>query len=246
MNTLAQHPNHKILIYIFISAITLTVTSCMNKSDKTPLNPQDIRVSDIKPDYDPGPGYQLKWADEFTGETIDANNWNHQVEPAGRFNDEWQRYTSSKENAYIENGCMVIKVIHESDKHGMDQYTSARMNTANKQSWKYGKIVARVKLPYSKGMWPAFWMLGANINENGGDTPWPQCGEIDIFELYGSKDDSVVEANIHYADASGAHNQMGAKSYHLNSGKFADGFHIFELEWDGEKVSWSVDGEGSL
>ena len=86
-------------------------------------------------------------------------------------------------------------------------------------------------------------MLGANIDENGGDTPWPQSGEIDILELYGTKSDSVVEANIHYADASGSHAQMGAVSYELDSGTFADDYHLFELIWDENQITWLVDGE---
>ena len=125
----------------------------------------------------------------------------------------------------------------------MDQYSSARLNTANKFTFKYGKVAARIKLPESEGIWPAFWMLGANIDENGGDTPWPQCGEIDILELYGSKDDAVVEANAHYADASDSHAMMGAAAFELNSGKFADDFHIFELEWSPEGLTWFVDGQ---
>ena len=99
-----------------------------------------------------------------------------------------------------------------------------------------------MQLPYGEGIWPAFWMLGANCNENGGDTPWPQCGEIDIMELYGSKSDAVVEANIHSADADGAHQQMGAVSFHLESGTFADQFHVFEIEWDERRIVWKVDG----
>jgi beta-glucanase (GH16 family) len=86
-------------------------------------------------------------------------------------------------------------------------------------------------------------MLGSNIDENGGDTPWPQSGEIDILELYGSKDNGVVEANIHYADASDSHTMMRAESYELEEGIFADSFHIFELEWDENRIAWSVDGE---
>ncbi len=193
--------------------------------------------------YDPGMDWKLDWSDEFDGDSINANNWNFQIEEAGRFNEEWQRYTSSSANAYIDNNCLVIKANHESDLHGMNQYTSARLNTANKQSWKYGKIAARIKLPQGPGIWPAFWMLGTNIDENGGDTPWPYTGEIDILELYGSKDDSVVEANLHYADASGLHTSMGAEAFKLEDGKFADTFHIFELEWDVDKIKWSVDGE---
>ncbi len=191
--------------------------------------------------YEPGPGWVLAWADEFDAGAIDEDNWNYQVLEAGRFNDEWQRYTNSSDNAYVENGHLVIKAIHESDDHGLDRYSSARLNTANKRVFKYGKIAARIKLPHGEGIWPAFWMLGANIDENGGDTPWPQSGEIDILELYGSKDDAVIEANIHYADASGSHASMGAVALELEQGRFADAFHVFELEWDEERIAWSVD-----
>lgn len=187
--------------------------------------------------------WTLVWADEFEGGTLNQDNWNRQAVRAGRFNDEWQRYTNSEINSYIENGNLVIRAIHETNEHGMNQYTSARLNTAQKRSWKYGKIAARIKLPEGKGIWPAFWMLGVNIDENGGDTPWPKSGEIDILELYGSKDDGAVEANLHYADEKGDHAMMGQEIYKLKEGKFSDDFHIFELEWDAEKISWFVDGE---
>lgn len=187
--------------------------------------------------------WDLVWSDEFKESNIDTNNWNYQIVEAGKYNDEWQRYTNSSENAYIEDDCLVIKAIHESEEHGMDQYTSARLNTANKQTWKYGKIAARIKLPQGNGMWPAFWMLGANINENGGDTPWPQSGEIDILELYGSKDNAVVEGNLHYANQSNKHTMTGAIAYELDEDIFADDFHVFELIWEEEKITWLVDGE---
>ena len=110
-------------------------------------------------------------------------------------------------------------------------------------AWRYGKIAARIQLPYGEGIWPAFWMLGANIDENGGDTPWPQSGEIDILELYGSRNNGRVEANIHYADRDNRHANMGAKSYTLDGGWFADAFHVFEIEWNEEQIEWFVDGE---
>ena len=187
--------------------------------------------------------WNLIWSDEFNGETLDETKWSRQVEKAGRFNEEWQRYTNNTDNAYIENNQLVIKAIHKSDVHGHNQYTSARLHTAGKYTFKYGKIVAKIKLPFSQGIWPAFWMLGKNIDENGGDTPWPFCGEIDILELYGTEDDAVVEANLHYADLKGKHKQMGAKSYQLKEGIFANAFHIFELDWNEEHISWLVDGK---
>ena len=187
--------------------------------------------------------WKLVWADEFDKGEVDKNNWNFQVEKAGRFNEEWQRYTNSSENAYIEDNVLVIEAKHTSDKHGMNQYTSARLNTANKQAWKYGKISARIKLPEGEGLWPAFWMLGNNINENGGDTPWPQCGEIDILELYGSKDDASIEVNAHFADENDSHSFMGAETFTLDNGKFSDDFHVFDLQWTAEQLIWFVDGQ---
>jgi beta-glucanase (GH16 family) len=224
--------------------LAATLSACHGAAGNRPGGPVQYPAANLEEDtYQPGPNWTLAWADEFEGSTIDATNWNFQVLEAGRFNGEWQRYTDSSENAYIDQGCLVIRAQHESDKHAMDQYTSARLNTANKRAWTYGKIAARIQLPYGKGTWPAFWMLGANIDENGGDTPWPQSGEIDILEFYGSKNDAAVEANIHYAGASGSHANMGAVRYELPEGRFADAFHVFELEWNAETLTWFVDGE---
>lgn len=231
---------------IIVLMVSVTLLSCKDTEKKTSADDVTLieNYENLNEDsYQPGSDWKLAWSDEFSADTIDENNWNFQVVEAGRFNDEWQHYTKSPNNAFIQDDCLVIKAIHESDTHGMDQYSSARLHTANKQSWKYGKIVARMKLPQGEGIWPAFWMLGANIDENGGDTPWPQCGEIDILELYGSKDDAVIEANLHYADASGSHGMMGAAACKLKQGTFADAFHIFELAWDANRVAWFVDGK---
>ena len=219
-------------IFIFTSLVSCNTNGTSNNANQKPAEGS----------FQAGEGYTLAWADEFEGSIIDSANWNLQVLKAGQFNDEWQRYTNSAENAYIEDGSLVIKAIHSGDVHGLDQYTSARLNTARKQSWKYGKIVARMKLPQGHGIWPAFWMLGSNIIENGGDTPWPQSGEIDILELYGIRDDGIVEGNLHYANASDEHAMSGAVPYKLEEGKFADDFHIFELDWDADSIVWLVDG----
>lgn len=193
-------------------------------------------------DYNPGEEWNLHWFDEFDGTTLNTQYWNRQVEKAGRFNEEWQRYTNSTKNAYLENSCLVIEAIHETNTHAKNNYTSARLNSAQKVEFTYGKIASKMKLPFGKGIWPAFWMLGANIDENGGDTPWPICGEIDMFELFGSNSNSSIEANLHYQDLEGKHAQMGFKSYHLSKGKFSDDFHIFEMEWNKNEFVWSVDG----
>ena len=229
----------KLLIIALLATVLYACDTSKNTNNNASSETESSEIIDDS--YQPGEAWKLVWSDEFNGKKVNTSNWNHQIVKAGRFNEEWQRYTDSEENAYIEDGSLVIEAIHESDEHGLNQYTSARMNTANKQYWKYGKIAARMKLPYGQGIWPAFWMLGNNINENGGDTPWPQCGEIDILELYGTRDDAVVEANLHYANKEDSHSMMGAVPYKLEAGIFADSFHVFALEWDSEKVTWLVD-----
>lgn len=192
--------------------------------------------------YRAPPGMQLVWSDEFDGKELDRNMWTRQVVEAGRFNNEWQRYTDSADNAYVEGGCLVIRAVHEGGGHGSGRYTSARLHTSPSRGWRYGRIAARIQLPYGRGIWPAFWMLGANIDEAGGDTPWPQSGEIDILEMYGSKDDGAIEANMHYAGRDGRPASMGAVRTALPAGRFADRFHVFELEWGAGSLKWFVDG----
>ncbi|MDJ0833069.1 MAG: glycoside hydrolase family 16 protein [Gammaproteobacteria bacterium] len=189
--------------------------------------------------YSPGAGWTLVWSDEFAGSALDSDKWNNQV-MVKPFNNEWQDYHGDPDNAYIDNGYLVIKAIHQGKQHKPRQYTSARLNTAQKATWQYGKFVARIQLPHGPGVWPAFWLLGANIDENGGDVPWPASGEIDIMELYGSRDDSLVEVNMHYDDR--GHKSMGAAPYRLEQGIFAEQFHTFELEWNARELIWRVDG----
>lgn len=208
-----------------------------------PAASQEETTAPTMNDYDPGEGYTLVWSDEFDGEALNKENWSHQVLGAGHFNDEWQRYTSSSENSFVEDGKLVIRATHTSESHGHNMYASARLHTGGKQEWTYGKFVAKLKLPQGNGTWPAFWMLGANIDEIGGDTPWPQSGEIDIMEFYGSKDNGAVEANVHFADSMDSHAMMGAETFRLDTGIFADDFHLFGLEWTPENLIFSVDDQ---
>jgi beta-glucanase (GH16 family) len=232
--------NQKVSVSLLLVVFCFGLSSVVRPGGASAMYP----AANLKNDtYRPGTDWKLVWSDEFQGESINEANWNLLVAEAGRFNGEWQRYTDSHANAYVENDCLVIRAIHEGDAIAPGQYSSARLHTAQKHAWKYGRISARIQLPYGEGIWPAFWMLGANIDENGGDTPWPQSGEIDILELYGSKDDAVVEANIHYADKSGAHAMLESPAFKLEQGKFSDNFHVFELEWDATEIAWLVDGK---
>jgi beta-glucanase (GH16 family) len=134
----------------------------------------------------------------------------------------------------VENGILTITAREESV--GGRDYTSARITTQNKFDFKYGRIEARIKLPYGQGIWPAFWMLGSNFSSIG----WPMCGEIDIMEMIGGTDnDNTVYATLHW-DNDGSNADYGL-SYTLPSGIFADDYHIFAVEWDSQEIKAYMD-----
>ncbi|MBN1326626.1 MAG: glycoside hydrolase family 16 protein, partial [Candidatus Cloacimonetes bacterium] len=188
--------------------------------------------------------YELVWSDEFDQETLDPENWGYDLGYGenGWGNDEWQLYTDSSENVKVENGNLVISAIWDSTNFTAPgkrdgSISSARMNTKNKFSFKYGKIQARIKAPTGMGMWPAFWMLGTNFDTIG----WPKCGEIDIMEisplLHG---DQTTMCTMHWWDDNiAAHNSYGTR-WQLSE-VLSDGFHTFEVEWDEQRVIGKID-----
>ena len=102
------------VFYIILVIVTISLTILLANKVVQPKN--------ILEKHD---DWSLVWSDEFNGEIINRNNWNNQIERAGRFNDEWQRYTDSEKNAFIDDGKLVINAIHISKEHGMNKYTSS-------------------------------------------------------------------------------------------------------------------------
>ena len=181
--------------------------------------------------------WQLVWSDEFDGTIINDSNWTHEIGGNGWGNNELQYYTDRDTNSYINNGYLVIQALEEN--YSAWNYTSARLKSQGKRFFKYGKILARIKLPYGKGLWPAFWMLGENFPVVG----WPDCGEIDIMEMIGGPgNDNTVYGTAHWEDGNGQHAQYGG-SYTLSSGIFADNFHLFSIIWDESQIKWYVDNQ---
>ena len=180
--------------------------------------------------------YKLVWADEFDGTLLDQTAWTRETGGGGWGNNELEYYTNREENSFVKDGLLTIKAQEEI--FGNRSYTSARLKTQGKKFFKYGKIEARIKLPYSQGIWPAFWLLGENISS----VSWPACGEIDILEMIGgssgANSDKKIYGTAHW-DQNG-HAQYGG-SYSLTSGIFADDFHTFAIVWDPQKITWYVD-----
>ncbi|MFF7335111.1 ricin-type beta-trefoil lectin domain protein [Streptomyces sp. NPDC008150] len=186
------------------------------------------------------------WSDDFDGAAGSAPSsakWTRETGGSGNGNNELQYYTNSTDNAALDgSGDLVITARKNTDAglqcwYGTCQYTSARLNTAQTFTQKYGHFESRIKVPRGQGVWPAFWMLGDNLGSAG----WPNSGEIDAMENVGSEP-GTVHGTIHGPGYSGA-NGLGAAYTLPNGASFADAFHVFAVDWTPDSISWSVDGQ---
>ena len=180
-------------------------------------------------------GYNLKWEEQFEGESLNRDDWNVELHDPGWVNNELQSYVDSPENIYLQDGSLVLKPVENMNEDGSVSYTSGRINTQHKHDFKYGLFEARVKVPEGQGFLPAFWMMPTDENLYG---QWPRCGEIDIMEVLGNNTDTSY-GTIHYGNP---HSESQG-SYTLEEGTFSDEYHVFDVEWEPGKISWYVDGK---
>jgi beta-glucanase (GH16 family) len=177
------------------------------------------------------PDWVLAWSDEFDGGTLDTTKWS--VDTGDSFGTGQQDYdTARPQNLSLAGGNLVITAMQES--YSGASYTSGRIETSSTFTQAYGRFEARIQLPRGQGMWPAFWLLGADYQTAG----WPACGEIDIMECRGAQP-SMVLGSIH-----GPGSDSYTESFTLKDGTtFADGFHVFALEWVPGELRWYVDDQ---
>ena len=208
----------------------------------------------------PDSGWQLVWSDEFNGKAIDRRKWKFAIECNGGGNNERQCYTGR--NADVRNGVLTITARREATtgpalsegerKPGRpiatktQAYSSAKLTTAGKAQWKYGKFEFRARLPKGQGTWPAIWMLPSDWAYG----PWAASGEIDILETVnlgapcaecpGGKDDRVL-GTLHYGGVNPRNTHKGEELFYppILDGKF----HTFGLIWEPDRMIWTVDGQ---
>jgi len=192
----------------------------------------------------------LVWSDEFnTNGSIDINKWFHQTQiPAGGnwYNNEVQHYTNRSSNSFVENGNLHIVAKKETftDQNVTKQYTSARLNS--KFAFKYGRVDIRAKVPNGQGTWPALWLLGKNVNEDGGffdanfgTTGWPACGEIDIMEhgIFSDRPINYIGSAIHTPSSSGNTVNKGG----IQASDIAQNYHIYSMNWSPNQITFLLD-----
>lgn len=179
-----------------------------------------------------GQTWNMVWHDEFNDTVINAQNWAFDTGTKGDGwgNNELEYYTSLPQNVRIQNGNLLV--IARKENSGKSKYTSARLKTHGLQRWTYGKIEARIKLPFRQGLWPAFWMLGDTIDNTG----FPFCGEVDIMEYV--NDEPTLHGTMHWA-----HNEQLASYGGTTILKKPKDYHIYSVEWDSASIKWFVDGK---
>lgn len=199
-----------------------------------------LLTTSCKDEPEPQDDWVLVWNDEFNTPTTDnlpnPNKWSFETGATGNGNNELQIYTKRPENigytTYKGEGCMRFTALN--DNYKGYAYSSARIKTDGHFAQAYGRFEARIQIPYGPGVWPAFWMLGANYDKVG----WPRCGEIDIMENRGWQP-NLISGSLHFPGRSGG-NPI-TQNWGYENQRFDTDFHVYAVEWDALKIDFYVD-----
>lgn len=207
-------------------SVIVTAKASTGQSAKTTV-PVTVTVQQALP--------TLFWSDEFNvNGAPNPAYWGYDIGTGsgGWGNQEAQYYTNRSDNVTVNNG--VLKITAKKETFGGMNYTSTRLLSKDKFSFKYGRVDVRAKLPAGGGTWPAIWMLGSNFPTVG----WPGCGEIDIMEHKGN-DLNKIYAAVHYTGRSGGNPEMSTKVISNATTEF----HIYSLEWTASGMKFFVDDQ---
>jgi beta-glucanase (GH16 family) len=226
---------HKIKVHVSDGNIALN-------SIKFTLIQEFIETKIVHKQNMEGKDWSLVWSDEFSGTGLpDSTKWSYNIGNWGWGNNEPQYYTNSNlENARLENGNLIIEAKKTGDKN---EWTSARLSTQGKESFVYGKIEFRAKVPVGRGTWAAGWLLGDEYRD---EMSWPYCGEIDVLECVGFEiNDSTGNGKNHATCHTRAYyfkqgNQIGAD---IEVQSMNSEFHTYSIEWYPDVIYGLVDGE---
>ena len=227
----------KIAILVLVMLAFGWLVGCSSNTANT-AEPAATAVS--TPEATPTPewlieGWDLVWQEEFDGETLNLDNWTYEIGGHGWGNGEAQHYSDDPKNLYLEDGLLIIEALQENVSG--KRYSSARITSAGKVEVEYGRIEARIKIPVGQGLWPAFWMLGNDLDKVG----WPFAGEIDIMENVGHEP-YTIHGTVHGPGYFGA-NGVGAAKRLTGGEQYADDFHIFAIEWEEDQIYWYMDDQ---
>lgn len=190
--------------------------------------------------------YQLVWEDNFDGNTLDKNKWDVEVNKDGGGNNELQYYTRDNVSVGTEpvSGTSCLIITAKKENYQGRTCTSGRIRTYGKMSFKYGKVEGRIKPPKTaNGLWPAFWMLGADYYESG----WPKCGEIDILEMGNvnginrGTQERYFNGWFHWGESWTPNGYPNWGQDKTTDYSLQDDFHLYTLIWDVNSIKMYLD-----
>lgn len=179
--------------------------------------------------------WKLVWNDEFLYKgKPDPEKWGYDLGGGGWGNDELEYYTDRIENAYVDDGQLIIEA--KKEEYEGYNYTSARLVTTNKGDWTYGRFYIRAKLPNvnGNGTWPAIWMLPTDWQGQ----EWPDVGELDIMEQV-SYDPTIIHGSIHCHDYNWVNGTQVTEVIEVDSA--VDEYHVYAMEWNEQEIKYYVD-----
>ena len=196
------------------------------------------------------PGWELVFNDEFSGNTLDTSVWNYVTgyyindDPGtwGWGNNELEHYTDSPRNVNVQNGVLNLTAYEEPKSFPQDpsryaQYSSGKITTENKFSFKYGRIDFRAKLPVGDGLWPALWLLPDDDTYG----TWAASGEIDVMEARGRIPESTSGA-LHFGGTWPSNTHLSEPFTFTDGGRIDTDFHTYSVVWEENMIKWYVDG----
>ncbi|MBS1691353.1 MAG: glycoside hydrolase family 16 protein [Actinobacteria bacterium] len=209
-----------------IAAAVLAGT-ILHSTPRQPVMSAETRLSSA--------GMSLAWSDEFNGSAgseVNRTFWGYDHGPGGWGNNELQTYTMNRENSRLDGaGNLQIRAIKDGD-----SYTSARLVTRNRVEFQSGLLEVRAKLPEGQGIWPAIWLLGANVAEVG----YPASGEIDVMELVNTG--TMIHNAIH-GPKTGAPDQKWKLSFDFWAGRnLSDDYHVYQVYRSPGVIVIGIDG----
>lgn len=220
-----------------VAALAIVMASSAATSARSVRHGSDTSVSRLTDRYT-----RLVWSDEFNGPantSPDASKWIADVGTWGYTNQELETYTNSPANVSEDGHGHLAIVARQQTKTGPDgqtrNYTSARLETDGRFSTTYGLIKARIKIPAGAGLWPAFWLLGDDVNRVG----WPACGEIDVLEALDGYP-RVAHGFINGPSDYAPHYTVAQTAISRRS--LASGFHTYAIRWTPSSITWLLDG----
>ncbi|MDT8414272.1 MAG: family 16 glycosylhydrolase [Flavobacteriaceae bacterium] len=235
INPYSDTITQKDIVNFFEGLSVSTFVNLANEQDQLRFGNKPLETTDHN-GHAPSASKKPVWQDEFEGIQIDTTRW---VFDLGRGNNGWgnaelQYYTNRPANVKVADGRLIITATKEVFEGAY--FTAARIKTKGKFEKKFGWFEARMKLPKGQGMWPAFWMLGSDIDQIG----WPKTGEIDIME-YRGQNPNIVLSTLHGPGYSG--NKGVSKSFETQQGGFDEDFHVFAVDWRADYIHFYIDGQ---